>query len=96
MGEAEIRQVFKASKLGTIAGCYVTRGRVIRAAQVRLIRNGTVMYDGRLDSLKRFKEDAREVEEGYECGVLLHDYNDVKEGDILEFYETKEVKRTEG
>ncbi|MBE0429511.1 MAG: translation initiation factor IF-2 [Thermoleophilia bacterium] len=92
MGEAEVRQIFKASKLGTIAGCYVTRGRVTRNARVRLVREGTVIYDGKLASLKRFKEDAREVEEGYECGILLEDYNDVKEGDVLEFYETKEVK----
>ncbi|MHB0867753.1 MAG: translation initiation factor IF-2 [Thermoleophilia bacterium] len=92
LGEAEIRQVFKASRLGSIAGCYVTRGRISRNAQVRLVRGGTVIYDKKLASLKRFKEDAREVEEGYECGIVLEDYNDIKEGDVLEFYETKEVK----
>ena len=92
LGEAEIREVFKASKLGNIAGCYVTRGKVPRNAQVRVVREGTVVYDGKLASLHRFKEDVREVEEGYECGILLEDFNDIKEGDVLEFYETKEVK----
>jgi translation initiation factor IF-2 len=94
MGEAEIREVFKASKIGNIAGCYVTRGKVSRNAQVRLVREGTIVHEGKLASLKRFKEDTREVEEGYECGILLEDYNDIKEGDVLEFFETKEVKRT--
>ena len=94
LGEAEIRQVFKASKIGNIAGCYVTRGKVTRNAQVRLVREGTIVHEGKLASLKRFKEDAREVEEGYECGIHLEDYNDIKEGDVLEFFETKEVKRS--
>ncbi len=92
LGEAEIREVFKASKLGNIAGCYVTRGKINRGVQVRLVREGTIVWTGRLASLKRFKEDVREVEEGYECGVLLEDFSDIKEGDVLEFYETKEVK----
>jgi len=92
MGEAEVRQLFKASRLGTIAGCYVTRGKVTRSALVRVVRDGTIVHEGKLASLKRFKEDAREVEEGYECGILIEDFNDVKEGDVLEFYETKEVK----
>ncbi|MHB8858672.1 MAG: translation initiation factor IF-2 [Thermoleophilia bacterium] len=91
LGEAEIRQTFKASKIGTIGGCYVTRGKVTRNAQVRLVREGTIIWQGQLASLKRFKEDVREVEEGYECGVLLEGYNDIKEGDVLEFFETKEV-----
>ncbi len=91
LGEAEIRQTFKASKLGTIAGCYVTRGKVTRNAQLRLVREGTIVHEGKLASLKRFKEDTREVEEGYECGILIEDFNDIKEGDVLEFYETKEV-----
>jgi translation initiation factor IF-2 len=91
LGEAEIREVFKASKLGNIAGCYVTRGKVTRNAQVRLVREGTIIHEGKLASLKRFKEDVREVEEGYECGILLEDFNDIKEGDVLEFYQTKEV-----
>ncbi|MCL6106018.1 MAG: translation initiation factor IF-2 [Actinobacteria bacterium] len=92
LGEAEVRQTFKASRLGTIAGCYVTRGKVTRNAQVRVVREGTIVWEGKLASLKRFKEDTREVEEGYECGVLLEDFNDIKEGDVLEFYQTKEVK----
>ncbi len=92
LGEAEIRQVFKASKLGNIAGCYVTRGKITRSAQVRVVREGTIVWTGKLASLKRFKEDVREAEEGYECGILLEDFNDIKEGDVLEFYETKEVK----
>ncbi len=91
LGEAELRSIFKASKLGTIGGCYVTRGKVSRNAQVRLLREGTIVWQGKLASLKRFKEDAREVEEGYECGILLEDFNDIKEGDVLEFFETKEV-----
>ena len=91
LGEAEIRQTFKASKLGTIGGCYVTRGKVTRNAQVRLVREGTIVWQGKLASLKRLKEDTREVEEGYECGILLEDFNDIKEGDVLEFFETKEV-----
>ncbi len=91
LGEAEIRQTFKASKLGTIGGCYVTRGKVTRNAQVRLVREGAIVWQGKLASLKRFKEDTREVEEGYECGILLGDFNDIKEGDVLEFFETKEV-----
>ncbi|MBI5871380.1 MAG: translation initiation factor IF-2 [Actinobacteria bacterium] len=94
LGEAEIRSIFKASKLGNIAGCYVTRGKVTRNAQVRLVREGTIVWTGKLASLKRFKEDTREVEEGYECGVLLEDFNDIKEGDVLEFFETKEVAAT--
>ena len=92
LGEAEVRQIFKASRLGTIAGCYVTRGKATRNAQVRVVREGTIVWNGKLGSLKRFKEDSREVEEGYECGILLEDFNDIKEGDVLEFYETKEVK----
>ncbi len=92
LGEAEIRQVFKASKLGNIGGCYVTRGKITRSSQVRVVREGTIVWTGKLASLKRFKEDVREVEEGFECGVLLEDFNDIKEGNVLEFYETKEVK----
>ncbi len=94
LGEAEIRAIFKASKLGTIGGCYVTRGKVTRNAQVRLLREGTIVWTGKLASLKRFKEDTREVEEGYECGILLEDFNDIKEGDVLELFETKEVAAT--
>jgi translation initiation factor IF-2 len=94
IGEAEVRALFKVSRLGTIAGCMVTSGVVRRNAQVRVIRDGTVIYDTTIAQLKRFKEDAREVAEGFECGILLDGFNDVKEGDVLEAYETREVERT--
>ena len=94
VGEAEVRALFKVSRLGTIAGCMVTSGVVRRNSQVRVVRDGTVIYDTTISQLKRFKEDAREVAEGFECGILLNDFNDVKEGDVLEAYETREVERT--
>src|SRR5215210_5488068 len=94
IGEAEVRAIFKVSRLGTIAGCMVTSGVVRRNAQVRVVRDGTVIYDTTISQLKRFKEDAREVAEGFECGILLDGFNDVKEGDVLEAYETREVERT--
>jgi translation initiation factor IF-2 len=94
LGEAEIKQTFKASKVGRIAGCIVSEGRVARDASVRLIREGTVIWDGKLGSLRRFKDDVQEVEEGQECGVVLEGYADVKEGDVLEFFETKQVEQT--
>jgi translation initiation factor IF-2 len=94
LGEAEIKQTFKASKVGRIAGCVVTEGKVSRDASVRLIREGTVIWDGRLGSLRRFKDNVQEVEEGQECGVVLEGYADVKEGDVLEFYKTKQVEQT--
>ena len=93
IGSAEVRQTFKASRLGTIAGCYATNGKLTRTASVRVLRDGIVVYDGKVASLKRFQEDVREVLEGYECGVLLDGFNDIKEGDVLEAYETKEVAR---
>jgi translation initiation factor IF-2 len=94
LGEAEIKQTFKASKVGRIAGCIVTQGKVTRTASVRLIREGTVIWDGVLGSLRRFKDNVQEVEEGQECGVVLEGYADVKEGDVLEFFETKQVEQT--
>ena len=94
LGEAEVRALFKVSRLGTIAGCMVTSGVVRRGAQVRVVRDGTVIYETSVSQLKRFKDDAREVNEGFECGILLDGFNDVKEGDILEVYETREVERT--
>ena len=94
IGEAEVRALFKVSRLGTIAGCMVTQGVVRRNSQVRVVRDGTVIYDTTISQLKRFKEDAREVAEGFECGILLDGFNDVKEGDVLEAYETREVERT--
>jgi translation initiation factor IF-2 len=95
LGEAEVRATFRASRLGTIAGCMVTSGVVRRGAQVRVVRDGTVIYETTIASLRRVKDDVREVQEGFECGILLENFNDVKEGDILEAYETKQVERTD-
>jgi translation initiation factor IF-2 len=95
IGEAEVRALFKVSRLGTIAGCMVTSGVVRRNARVRIIRDGTVIYETGISQLKRFTDDAREVQEGFECGILLDNFNDVKEGDILEAYETREIERTD-
>src|SRR5438034_317547 len=94
LGEAEVRALFKVSRLGTIAGCMVTTGVVRRNARVRVVRDGTVIYETSIAQLKRFKDDAREVSEGFECGILLEGFNDVKEGDVLEAYETRAVERT--
>lgn len=94
IGMAEIRTVFVASKIGTVAGCMVTAGYVTRSAHFRLLRENVVVYTGELDSLKRMKDDVREVKEGFECGIKLRNYNDIKEGDQLEFFEVKEVART--
>ncbi len=94
IGSAEIRTVFVASKIGTVAGCMVTAGVVRRNARFRLLRNNVVIYTGELDSLKRMKDDVREVVEGFECGIKLKNYNDIAEGDALEFFEVKEVART--
>ena len=92
LGKVEIRETFSVSKVGTIAGCYVTDGKVLRNAQVRLIRDHVVIWEGKLASLKRFKDDAREVQSGYECGLSLENYNDIKVGDIIEVFEMEEVK----
>jgi len=94
LGSLEVRATFKASRLGTIAGCYVTEGTVRRGADCRLVRDGTVVHAGRIGSLRRIDDDVREVQQGFECGVLLEDYNDVKEGDEIEVFELKEVART--
>jgi translation initiation factor IF-2 len=94
IGSAEIRTVFVASKIGTVAGCMVTSGQVTRAAHFRLLRQNVVIYTGELESLKRMKDDVREVKEGFECGIKLKNYNDIKEGDQLEFFEVKEIART--
>ncbi len=94
IGTAEIRQIFKVSKIGSIAGCMVTAGVVRRTARLRLLRNNTVIYTGELDSLKRFKDDAKEVREGFDCGLNIKNYNDIEEGDVLEFFEIREVART--
>jgi translation initiation factor IF-2 len=94
VGEAEIKQTFKASKVGRIAGCIVTEGKATRTASVRLVREGTIVWTGKLGSLRRFKDNVQEVEEGQECGVVLEGYADVKEEDVLEFFQTKQVEQT--
>ncbi len=93
LGSAEVRQTFRASRVGTIAGSYVTDGTITRGSKVRLVRDGTVVWSGEIQSLRRFNEDAREVATGYECGIVLRDYADVKEGDVLETYTTRQVER---
>jgi translation initiation factor IF-2 len=95
LGEAEVRQLFRASRLGVIAGCYVTSGVIRRNAQIRVVREGSVIYETTIASLKRFKDDVREVQEGFECGILLEGFNDVKEGDVLEAFQTREIERTD-
>ncbi len=93
LGEAEVRQTFRVPKLGVIAGCYVTRGTIRRNSQVRLIRDGVVVYEGRVGSLRRFKDDVAEVREGFECGIGLENFQDVKEGDVIEAFEIEEFAR---
>jgi len=92
-GKAEIRDIFKVSGIGTIAGCYVTDGKIQRNSQVRLVRDGIVIHDGKLASLKRFKDDVKEVASGYECGMSIENFNDLKLGDVIEAYVMKEVAR---
>ncbi|PTE36915.1 translation initiation factor IF-2 [Staphylococcus equorum] len=93
IGQAEVRQTFKVSKVGTIAGSYVIDGKITRNAGVRVIRDNIVQFEGELDTLKRFKDDAKEVAKGYECGITVEKYNDLKEGDIIEAFEMVEIKR---
>ena len=94
IGQAEVKELFRASRVGTIAGCLVTDGKITRTAQVRLVREGTVVWTGRIGSLRRFKDNVQEVEEGLECGAVLDGYQDVKVGDVLELFETKQVEQT--
>ena len=93
VGSVEVRAIFRASRVGTIAGCYVTDGKVTRGAKSRLVRDGTIVYDGQIESLRRGSEDVREVASGFECGIVLQNYADVKEGDVIEVYDTKQVER---
>jgi translation initiation factor IF-2 len=93
LGSAEVRQTFRASRVGTIAGSHVTEGKITRGSKVRLVRDGTVVYDGEIASLRRFNEDAREVASGFDCGIVLRDFADVKDGDVLETYATRQVER---
>ena len=92
MGKAEVRSVFKLSSAGTIAGCYITDGKITRNCKIRVVRDGIVVFEDEISSLKRFKDDVKEVATGYECGVGLVKFNDIKEGDILEGYITEEYK----
>jgi translation initiation factor IF-2 len=93
LGQAEVRQLFKASRIGTIAGSFVTEGKVTRGSRVRVVREGTVIYDTTIESLRRFNDDAREVASGFECGIVLANFQDLREGDVLETYETRQVER---
>lgn len=93
LGHAEVRQTFKVSGVGTIAGSYVTDGKIVRNAEIRLVRNGIVVHEGKIDSLKRFKDDAKEVADGFECGIGIEKFNDVKEGDVIECFVMEEIER---
>ena len=92
MGKAEVRSVFKLSSAGTIAGCYITDGKITRNCKIRVVRDGIIVFEDEISSLKRFKDDVKEVATGYECGVGLVKFNDIKEGDVLEGYITEEYK----
>ena len=92
-GQAEVRQIYKVSKVGTIAGCMVTDGKIVSGSDVRLIRDGIVVYEGKMSSLKRFKDDAKTVNQGFECGITIENFNDIKEGDIIESHGEEEVER---
>ena len=92
IGMAEVRKTYKVSKIGTIAGCMVLEGKAVRDSKVRLIRDGIVIYTGKLASLRRFENDVKEVTSGYECGMTIENYNDIKEGDMIELFEDQEVK----
>lgn len=94
LGRAEIRQIFKVPKVGNVAGCYVLEGKITRNAKIRIIRDGVIVYDGRLSSLKHYKEDVREIQAGYECGMAFENFQDIKEGDIVEAYEIQRIERT--
>src|SRR5919202_5888629 len=95
IGEVEVRALFRVSRLGTIAGCMVTSGVVRRNSNVRIFREGTRIHETTIAQLRRFKDDVREVTEGFECGILLDGFNDLREGDVFEIYETREVERTD-
>jgi translation initiation factor IF-2 len=93
LGTAEVRATFRVPRAGVVAGCYVTSGTIQRDSRARLVRDGVVVYEGRIGSLRRFKDDVREVASGYECGISIEGYQDVKEGDVFEVFETREVER---
>src|SRR5438876_3951099 len=94
LGQADVKELFKASRVGTIAGCLVTDGKITRIAEVRLVREGTVVWTGRIGSLRRFKDNVQEVTEGLECGIVLEGFQDVKVGDVIEAFETRQVEQT--
>jgi translation initiation factor IF-2 len=94
LGSAEVRALFRVPRLGVVAGCMVTNGTIQRGSLARLVRDGTIVYTGRIASLRRFKDDVREVAEGFECGIGLENYQDVHEGDVIEAYEVREIART--
>jgi len=93
LGRAEVRALFRVPKVGVVAGCMVLQGTIVRNSLARVVRDGIVVYDGRVGSLRRFKDDVRDVAEGFECGIGIENFNDVKEGDIIETYEVREVAR---
>ena len=93
IGHVEVRQIYKASGVGTIAGCYVLDGSITKDAQSRIVRDGIVIYEGELASLKRFKDDVKEVKAGFECGIVFEKYNDIKEGDQIEAFVMEEIPR---
>jgi translation initiation factor IF-2 len=93
LGRAEVRATFRVPKIGVVAGCYVVQGEIQRNGRARVVRDGVVAYDGRIGSLRRFKDDVREVAEGFECGIGIENFQDVKEGDLIEAYEVREVAR---
>ncbi len=92
LGRAEVRETFHIPRVGTIAGCYVTDGRIERGQLIRVLRDGVVSYEGKVGSLRRFKDDAKEVQTGFECGIGVENFNDIKNGDILECYYLEEIK----
>jgi translation initiation factor IF-2 len=94
IGKAEVRKVFSASKIGSIAGSYVSEGKVTRSATAKVLRKGAIIFTGKISSLKRFKDDAKEVQSGYECGIALDGFSDIAEGDIVEFFIEEEQKQT--
>ena len=93
-GEAEVREIFRVPRVGAIAGCYVRDGKITRGSKVRFLREGTVIWKGAIQSLRRFKDDVREVAAGFECGIGLSDFQDLKEGDVIETYEEREIARS--
>jgi translation initiation factor IF-2 len=93
-GEAEVREIFRVPRVGAIAGCYVRSGVITRGSKVRFLRDGTIIWKGEISSLRRFKDDVREVREGFECGIGLSDFQDLKPGDLIETFEEQEIART--